>query len=161
MMTAEDSVAFEPSLVIRRRFVGNPNGTVGIRGAGMFQTARSMVFADGLPLYYLMQLRGTIAYEKRVREEDDKQNYLRDGVGSTYWDASPATFEERFQDRNSLLLGFGISGELARDWIYDIYTTDFDIRKDEERRTGLNTGDFVSDRSASRGKTTSNALFAQ
>ena len=305
MMTAEDAVAFEPSLVIRRRFVGDPNGTVGIRGAGMFQTARSMVFADGLPLHYLLQtrwsgsprwslvgpdeiesaeviygpysaeysgnamggvvdiktrtpkerrftvqgtlmsqdydqlgtdetftgnklflsyedkigdfsiftsynrlvnesqpmsnysldaedaadldvagvtgyiegkddegndviyigdsgaetseselykvklgydlgsvqLRGTIAYEERVREEDDKRNYLTDSSGDTYWDASPATFEERLQDRNSLLLGFGVSGELRNDWIYDIYATNFDILKDEERRTGFNTDD--------------------
>jgi iron complex outermembrane receptor protein len=305
MMTAEDAVAFEPSLVIRRRFVGDPNGVVGIRGAGMFQTARSMVFADGLPLHYLLQtrwsgsprwslvgpdeiesaeviygpysaeysgnamggvvdiktrtpqerrftvqgtlmsqdydqlgtdetftgnklflsyedkigdlsiftsynrlinesqpmtnysldaedtsdldaagvtgyiegkddegsdviyigdsgsetseselykvklgydlgsvqLRGTIAYEERVREEDDKRNYLTDSNGDTYWDASARTFEERFQDRNSLLLGFGVSGELSNDWVYDIYATDFDIRKDEERRTGLNTDD--------------------
>ena len=305
MMTAEDAVAFEPSLVIRRRFVGDPNGTIGIRGAGMFQTARSMVFADGLPLHYLlqtrwsgsprwslvgpneiesaeviygpysaeysgnamggvvdiktrtpqerrftiegtliaqqydelgtdetftgdklflsyedrigelgifasynrlvnesqpmtnysldatdanaldaagvtgyiegkddegndviyigdsgaetsetelyklklvynlgsMQLRGTIAYEERVRKENDKRNYLRDSNNQTYWEASPTTFEERFQDRNSLLLGIGLSGELSLDWFYDIYATDFDIRKDEEKRTGLNTGD--------------------
>ncbi|MGK0441740.1 MAG: iron complex outermembrane receptor protein [Pseudohongiellaceae bacterium] len=305
MMTAEDAVAFEPSLVIRRRFVGDPNGVVGIRGAGMFQTARSMVFADGLPLHYLLQtrfsgsprwslvgpdeiesveviygpysaeysgnamggvidiktrtpqkrrftvqgtimsqdydqlgtdesfsgnkiflsyedkigdfnifasynrlanksqpmtnysldageaadldaagvigyikgkddegedviyigdsgaetsetelykiklgydlgsvqLRGTIAYEKRVREENNKRNYLSDSSSNIYWDATPSTFEERFQDRNSLLLGFGVSGELANDWVYDIYATDFEIRKDEERRTGLNTDD--------------------
>lgn len=305
LMTAEDAVAFEPSLVIRRRFVGDPNGVVGIRGAGMFQTARSMVFADGLPLHYLLQtrfsgaprwslvgpdeiesveviygpysaeysgnamggvvdiktrtpkerrftvqgtimsqdydqrgtdesfggnklflsyedkigdfsifssynrlvnksqpmtnyfldsdeaadldaagvtgyiegkddegedviyigdsgsetsetelykiklaydqgsiqLRGTVAYEERVREENDKRNYLADSNGSIFWDASPSTFEERFQDRNSLLLGFGISGGVAKDWVYDIYATDFDIRKDEERRTGLNTED--------------------
>ena len=57
LLTTEDAVAYEPSLVIRRRYVGDPNGTMGIRGSGMFQTARSMVFADGLPLHYLLQTR--------------------------------------------------------------------------------------------------------
>ncbi|MEM0912175.1 MAG: TonB-dependent receptor plug domain-containing protein, partial [Pseudomonadota bacterium] len=57
LITSEDAVAYEPSLVIRRRYVGDPNGVIGIRGSGMFQTARSLVFADGLPLHYLLQTR--------------------------------------------------------------------------------------------------------
>ncbi len=55
--TTEDLVKYEPSLVIRRRFIGDSNGTLGIRGSNMFQTARSMVFADGVPLHYLLQTR--------------------------------------------------------------------------------------------------------
>lgn len=305
LLTAEDAVAFEPSLVVRRRYVGDQNGVIGIRGSGMFQTARSMVFADGLPLHYLLQtrfsgsprwslvgpneietaeviygpysaeysgnamggvvdiktrtpqerrvniqgtlisqdydvlgtnerfggeklflsyedkigdfsvfasynrlendsqpltnyslnasaaadldalgvtgyiagkddqgneviyigdsgaessetelyklklgydmgtvqLRGTIAYEERVREENDKRNYLVDGSGNLFFGAGNRNFEERFQERNSLLLGFGISGEIGADWIYDIYATDFEIRKDREIRTGLNSED--------------------
>ncbi len=54
-VTTEDLVKLEPSLIIRRRFIGDPNGTVGIRGANMFQTTRSMVFADGVPLHYFLQ----------------------------------------------------------------------------------------------------------
>jgi len=305
LLTSEDAVAFEPSLVIRRRYVGDPNGTLGIRGSGMFQTARSMVFADGLPLHYLLQtrysgsprwslvgpdeiasveviygpysaeysgnamggvvdiktrtpqqrritvqgtmisqdydelgtddrfagdklflsyedkigdlsvfasynrldnesqplsnyfldaseadnfttagvtgyipgkndtgedviyigdsgaessktelyklklgydlgtvqLRGTIAYEERVREENDKRNYLVDSSGSTYYGAGNRNFEERFQERNSLLLGFGVSGEIGLDWTYDVYATDFEIKKDREIRSGLNSQD--------------------
>jgi iron complex outermembrane receptor protein len=53
--TTEDLVKYEPSLVIRRRYIGDPNGTMGIRGSNMFQTTRSMVFADGIPLHYLLQ----------------------------------------------------------------------------------------------------------
>jgi len=53
--TTEDVVKFEPSLVIRRRFIGDSNGTMGMRGANMFQTSRSMVFADGVPLHYFLQ----------------------------------------------------------------------------------------------------------
>jgi iron complex outermembrane recepter protein len=55
--TTEDLVKFEPSLVIRRRFIGDANGTLGIRGSNMFQTSRSMVIADGVPLHYLLQSR--------------------------------------------------------------------------------------------------------
>ncbi|MEC8426959.1 MAG: TonB-dependent receptor, partial [Pseudomonadota bacterium] len=305
LITAEDAVSYEPSLVVRRRYVGDPNGVVGIRGSGMFQTARSLVFADGLPLHYLLQtrwsgsprwslvgpneiesaeviygpysaeysgnamggvvdlktktptkrkftvqgnlmrqdydhlgtddhydgnklfvsyedkigdlavfasynrlrnhsqpmtnyrldagdaaaldaagvsgyirgkddsgndviyigdsgtevstselyklklnydlgtvqLRGTIAYEDRTREEQDKNNYLRDATGNIYWNAGNRNFEEREHERNSLLLGFGISGEINSDWYYDVYATDFEIKKDEETRSGLNTDD--------------------
>ncbi|MDX1491053.1 MAG: TonB-dependent receptor [Pseudohongiellaceae bacterium] len=56
-VTTEDLVKFEPSLVIRRRFIGDSNGTMGMRGSNMFQTSRSMVFADGVPLHYLLQSR--------------------------------------------------------------------------------------------------------
>ena len=55
--STEDVVKFEPSLVIRRRFIGDSNGTMGMRGSNMFQTSRSMVFADGVPLHYLLQSR--------------------------------------------------------------------------------------------------------
>jgi iron complex outermembrane receptor protein len=55
--TTEDVVKYEPSLVIRRRFIGDSNGVLGMRGSNMFQTSRSMVFADGVPLHYLLQSR--------------------------------------------------------------------------------------------------------
>lgn len=55
--TTEDLVKYEPSLVIRRRFIGDSNGTLGMRGSNMFQTSRSMVFADGVPLHYFLQSR--------------------------------------------------------------------------------------------------------
>lgn len=55
--TTEDVVKYEPSLVIRRRFIGDSNGVMGMRGSNMFQTSRSMVFADGVPLHYLLQSR--------------------------------------------------------------------------------------------------------
>ena len=56
--TTEDLVNYEPSLVIRRRFIGDANGTMGKFAAqNMFQTSRSMVFADGVPLHYFLQTR--------------------------------------------------------------------------------------------------------
>ena len=55
--TIEDFLKYEPGLIVRRRYIGDPNGTVGIRGSNMFQTARTMVYADGLPLHYHLQTR--------------------------------------------------------------------------------------------------------
>jgi len=55
--TTEDLVKFEPGLIVRRRFIGDANGTLGLRTSNMFQTSRSMVFADGVPLHYFLQSR--------------------------------------------------------------------------------------------------------
>ncbi len=55
--TVEDALAHEPSLVVRKRFIGDPNGVIGLRGSNMFQTTRSMVFVDGMPLHYHLQTR--------------------------------------------------------------------------------------------------------
>ncbi len=55
--TSEDLINYEPGLIVRKRFIGDSNGTLGIRGSNMFQTTRSMVFADGVPLHYFLQTR--------------------------------------------------------------------------------------------------------
>ena len=57
LTTIEDALAHEPSLIVRKRFIGDPNGVIGMRGSNMFQTTRSMVFVDGLPLHYHLQTR--------------------------------------------------------------------------------------------------------
>jgi iron complex outermembrane receptor protein len=54
-LTTEDLVKYEPSLIIRQRYIGDPNGTMGMRAANMFQTARTSVYADGVPLHYFLQ----------------------------------------------------------------------------------------------------------
>ena len=53
--TTEEVLKFQPSLQIRQRYVGDPNGVLGIRGADMFATARNMVYADGLPIHNHLQ----------------------------------------------------------------------------------------------------------
>ena len=53
----EDVFNYQPSITIRRRYIGDSNGTIGMRGANMFQTARSMVYADGVPLHNPLQTR--------------------------------------------------------------------------------------------------------
>ncbi len=55
--TTEDLLKYEPNIVVRRRYIGDSNGVVGIRGSNMFQTARTLVYADGLPLHYLLETR--------------------------------------------------------------------------------------------------------
>src|SRR5690625_7334678 len=42
--TTEDLVKYEPSLGIRRRFIGDANGSMGKRGSKMLHTSRSRVF---------------------------------------------------------------------------------------------------------------------
>ncbi|MGE3277075.1 MAG: TonB-dependent receptor [Vicinamibacterales bacterium] len=55
--TVEDVLNYQPGVVVRRRYIGDTNGTIGMRGANMFQTARAMVFADGVPLHNPLQTR--------------------------------------------------------------------------------------------------------
>lgn len=57
LATIEDAIVYEPSLMVRRRYIGDANGALGIRGSNMFQTARTLVYADGLPLHYHLQTR--------------------------------------------------------------------------------------------------------
>ena len=57
IINTEDAISMQPSLVVRKRFIGDPNGVIGIRGSNMFQGHRSMVFSDGLPLHYHLQTR--------------------------------------------------------------------------------------------------------
>ena len=60
--TTEEVLKYMPSLQIRQRYVGDPNGVLGIRGADMFSTARNMVYADGLPLHNFLQASFKDAY---------------------------------------------------------------------------------------------------
>ena len=56
-VTSEDILNYQPGVVVRRRYIGDPNGTLGMRGANMFQTARALVYADGVPLNNPLQTR--------------------------------------------------------------------------------------------------------
>lgn len=317
-VTSEDAIAHEPSLIVRRRFVGDPNGVIGIRGSNMFQGTRSMVFADGMPLHYHLQtrfsgsprwslvspseieavdviygpfsaeysgnamggvidiqtrkpsgrkvtlegtyfsqdydiwatdetfsggkahiayedkignsafhisynhlenqsqpqtqyrsglsedtdgtavtggftdidergreaiyygdsgaedattdlfkikfnhdfgdleLRSTLAYEDRSRDSDDHNNFITDANGDTVWSGtaelggdqggqafsiSGSNFQNRHQDRESLLLGLGLGGKIGNDWVFDAFYSKFSILDDVEIRTGRNPSD--------------------
>ena len=56
-ISAEDTVRYAPNLEIRRRFFGDPNGVISMRGNGNFQTARHMLFVDGFPLHSFLRTR--------------------------------------------------------------------------------------------------------
>ncbi len=119
------------------------------------------------------QIRGSVAYEDRKREQDEVNNFLTDASGNSVYDNNVTTlsgtnfttssygasvFQERTHDRESLLLGLGLTGPLGddSDWIFDIYATSFDILKDEEERTGRNPEDptFVAANTAFGGRLT-------
>ena len=53
--TMEEAVKFMPSLQIRQRYPGDPNGVMAIRGSDMFSTGRNMVFVDGMPIHNFLQ----------------------------------------------------------------------------------------------------------
>ena len=329
----EDVVAFEPSLVVRKRYIGDPNGVIGIRGSNQFQTARSLVFVDGQPLHFHLQtrfrgaprwslvspdeiesaeviygpyssefsgnaiggvvnlttrrpeerrftaetsffsqsydqlgtnddfggyrgylsyedkvgdlgfavsytrldndsqpltqfftepddtastavsatngfagtdtfgdagvffgdsgpersttdllklkafydigtteLRASIAYEDRTRSETGRNNFLLDANGNEIFDREVnidgqnfdtfnfgrSVFEQRFQDRESILVGLGASFEFGSDWVGDAFLSVFDILQDEEIRTGTNpaASDFVSINEADQARIT-------
>ena len=47
-ISIEDTVRYAPNVEVRRRFFGDNNGVISMRGNGNFQTARQMVFVDGI-----------------------------------------------------------------------------------------------------------------
>ena len=55
--TVEDVLSYAPNLIVRRRYIGDPNGVIGVRGSNMFQSARTSVYLDGMPIHYHLQTR--------------------------------------------------------------------------------------------------------
>ncbi|MDP2180864.1 TonB-dependent receptor plug domain-containing protein [Methylicorpusculum sp.] len=53
--TVEDVFKYTPGLLIRKRYMGDPNGNLGMRGSNVFQTAHTSVYADGMPLHNPLQ----------------------------------------------------------------------------------------------------------
>lgn len=54
VVNTEDAIKYLPSLNIRKRFEGDRNGIVGSRTAGTLQSAKSVVYADGVLLSMLL-----------------------------------------------------------------------------------------------------------
>ncbi len=329
IVNVEDTIAHHPNLIVRKRFIGDPNGVIGIRGSNQFQTGRTLIFADGLPLHYHLQtrfagaprwslvspsevedveviygpfsaeysgnaiggvvnintkdpierkiilegnlfsqdfdflgssdnfsggrgfvsyedrigdftifasynrlqndsqpltfffddisagtdgttvtggfegvddenvpsnfygdsgseeaitnlyklklgydfgdiqLRSTLAYEERERNQEGATSYLRDANGETVFNgtvnqngqqfsARGSNFQDRFQERNSLLFGLGASAFLSEDWIVDAFYSNFEIVDDEEVRTARSPDDpdFATESAAFRGRLT-------
>lgn len=54
VINVEDALKYAPSLFIRKRYIGDRNGIVATRTSGSVQSARSLVYADGLLLSNLL-----------------------------------------------------------------------------------------------------------
>lgn len=63
IVNVEDSLQYAPSLFIRKRYIGDRNGIIATRTSGSTQSARSLVYADGLLLSNL--LGNTFSYPPR------------------------------------------------------------------------------------------------
>jgi iron complex outermembrane receptor protein len=50
VVNTEDALKYMPNMAIRKRFIGDENATISVRGNGTSQTARGLVYADGLLL---------------------------------------------------------------------------------------------------------------
>jgi len=49
-----DALKYVPNMMVRKRYIGDPNAVISGRNAGTLQSARSLVYADGLLLSNLM-----------------------------------------------------------------------------------------------------------
>ncbi|PFH04559.1 iron complex outermembrane receptor protein [Collimonas sp. PA-H2] len=54
VVNTEDALKYMPNMAIRKRFIGDENATISVRGNGTSQTARGLVYADGLLLSNLL-----------------------------------------------------------------------------------------------------------
>jgi len=54
LTSSEDALRFAPNLHVRKRFAGDNNGIVSVRGTSSRQSARTLVYADGLLLSNLL-----------------------------------------------------------------------------------------------------------
>lgn len=57
IIDTEDAIKYAPNLFIRKRFIGDRNGVLSIRGASPFQNGRTLVFADGVTLSNIIETR--------------------------------------------------------------------------------------------------------
>ncbi|MGZ4997499.1 MAG: TonB-dependent receptor [Methylobacter sp.] len=53
-MTAEDTIKYLPSIQVRKRYIGDTNAPVGWRTSGTSQSARGLIYADGILLSSLL-----------------------------------------------------------------------------------------------------------
>ncbi len=128
--TVEDTVRYAPGVLIRKRFIGDPNGTLGIRTSNSFQSAHTSVYADGMPLHNPLRtsFSGAPRWSMVSPSEVESSEVLYGPFSAQYGGASfggvvnlytrmPEKFEAHmdamgmFQDmhrggRNELLTGF-------------------------------------------------------
>jgi iron complex outermembrane recepter protein len=82
--TIEDTLRYAPNIEVRRRFIGDINSPIAMRGNGQFQTARHMVFVDGFPLHSFLETRFNGAPQWNLVAPDETES-----VNVTYGPFSP------------------------------------------------------------------------
>jgi iron complex outermembrane receptor protein len=59
--TVEDALRYIPGVNVRRRYAGDANAPMAMRGSNITQSAHSMVYADGIPIYNMVNAGHTAA----------------------------------------------------------------------------------------------------
>jgi iron complex outermembrane receptor protein len=59
--TVEDALRYIPGVNVRRRYAGDGNAPIAMRGSNITQSAHTMVFADGMPIYNMVNAGHTAA----------------------------------------------------------------------------------------------------
>ncbi len=54
-VTTSDSIKYESGIVVRQRYIGDPNAPVGMRGSNPYQGGRVIVTMDGMPIWNSLQ----------------------------------------------------------------------------------------------------------
>ncbi|GLU35063.1 TonB-dependent receptor [Trinickia caryophylli] len=54
VVNTEDALKYMPNLAVRKRYIGDPNSIIAVRGTSNVQSARGLVYADGLLLSNLL-----------------------------------------------------------------------------------------------------------
>lgn len=54
VVNTEDVLKYMPNLAVRKRYIGDPNSIIAVRGTSNVQSARALVYADGLLLSNLL-----------------------------------------------------------------------------------------------------------
>jgi iron complex outermembrane receptor protein len=54
-VTTSDAIKYESGVVVRQRYIGDPNAPVGMRGSNPYQGGRVMVMMDGMPIWNSLQ----------------------------------------------------------------------------------------------------------
>ena len=70
----EDALKYSPNINVRKRFIGDQNGVLSIRGNSVFQNARTLVFADGVNLTDLLFNRWNGSPKWQIISPDEVQS---------------------------------------------------------------------------------------
>ena len=99
-----------------------------------------------------LQGQFSVVYWKNDSDQTNKDNYIVDVNGDSIWsgeyryngrvfDVKGSDFKVNRRQREDVLMGFTLGGELGSDWEFDSTLSYFDVLKDEDRSSNLNPED--------------------